>query len=102
MTWPSSSDAPSGKILFSDEKWDILAKLAEDSDYWSKAQDFMKSIHGRELSSVSDKQADWYYSIDTALEKELQLKEAKEVFGERSELAKRAFEEIYGKGRRKW
>ena len=95
MTWPSPSDDSSEKILFSDEKWDILAKLAEGGDYWSKAQDFMKSIHGRELSSISDKQADWYHNIDAALDKELQLKEAKEVWGEDSEGAKRKFEELY-------
>ena len=95
MTWPSSNTVPPGKILLSDEKWDILAKLAEDDDYWSKAQDFMKSIHGRELSSISNKQADWYHNIDATLDRELQLKEAKEVWGEDSKEAKRKFEELY-------
>jgi len=100
MTWAGSSDAPSGRVFLSDPKWDLLAELAEDSEYWSKAQDFMKQVHGRELSSMSNKQADWYYNIDAALGKELQLKEAKEVWGEDSEQAKHLFEQLYP-GRRK-
>jgi len=99
MTWCGSGTAPPGRVFMNDEKWDLLAQLAEDGDYWSKAQDFMKSVHGRELSSMSDKQVDWYHNIDASLDRELNLREAKVAFGEDSEQAKRAFQEIYGKGK---
>jgi len=98
MTWCGSGNPPPGRVFMKDEKWELLAQLAEDSDYWSKAQDFMKQVHGRELSSMSNKQVDWYYNIDASLDRELSLKEAKEGWGEDSEQAKRVFEELYGRG----
>ena len=99
MTWGGGGSVVTGKVSLSDDKWDLLAELAESDDYWSKAQEFMKQVHGRGLSSMSDKQVEWYYNIDAALGKQLQYNEAKEAWGERSELAKRAYEEIYGKRR---
>lgn len=101
MTWGGNGSVQTGRVFMSDDKWDMLAQLAEDSDYWSKAQDFAKSVHGRELSSMSDKQVEWYYNIDAALGKQLQYKEAKEAWGEDSEQAKRIYEELYGKRRRR-
>ncbi len=100
MTSPDSSTVPDGKVFMSDEKWDLLAQLAEDSDYWNTAQDFAKQVHGRELSSMSDKQVDWFHNIEAALGREFYLKEAKEAFGEDSEQAKRAFDGLYGENAR--
>lgn len=96
MSWLGSKEVPQSKVQLSDEMWDLLAELAEGNDYWSEAHDFMKSIHGRELSFMSEKQVDWFYNIESSLGRELQLREAKEAWGEDSEQAKRIFDELYG------
>ncbi len=100
MTSPDSNTVPDGKVFMSDEKWDLLAQLAEDSDYWNTAQDFAKQVHGRELSSMSDKQVYWFQNSEAALGREFYYREAKEAFGADSEQAKRAFDGLYGENAR--
>ena len=95
MTWPNPGNASQGSIQLSDEKWTILAELADASEYWSKAHGFLLQHNGRELSSMTDRQVDWYYSIGAALDRELQMREAREVWGVDGEQAKRMFDELY-------
>ncbi len=95
MTWQSPGNIVQSKVQLSEEKQVLLAELANTSEYWSKAQDFTKQVNGRELSSMTDRQVDWYHSIDAGFDRELQLKEAKDAFGEYAEQAKHTFDELY-------
>ena len=97
--WLGVNGDTTGKVELGDEKWNLLAELADASEYWSKAHDFLKSVQDREFSSLSHRQVDWYYSIDASLDKELQLREAREAFGKHSEQAKRAFDRLFRRDR---
>ncbi len=63
----------------------LLEDLAEESDYWSSASDFVYQVHSRDHSSLSDKQRDWIGDIIATLAVELNRKEAKELYGSGSE-----------------
>ena len=81
MVWHGASRTQAGKALLTDDQWAMLAKLAEDSEYWSKANDFMKQMDGRWLSSLTVNQLDWYYRIDASLDVEINKHEGRIAFG---------------------
>ena len=85
MVWHGTSKTQAGKAILTDDQWLIMAKLAEDSEYWESANGFMKSIDGRWLTSLSVKQAEWYNSIDAGLEVEVNRREGRIAFGLESE-----------------
>lgn len=84
MTWLGSTRTQAGRATLSKEQGAMLAKLAEDSEYWKTAHNFMKGIVGHELSSLSVKQLDWYNTIEASLDAEIDRKTARELFGEQS------------------
>lgn len=100
MTWHGSDKSQQGKVCLNDEKQTLLAELAEDSEYWSKAQDFFKQVEGFELSSLTDRQEDWYYIISATLDKEHNAREAKIAFGALSEQAMHEFRKIFPERKR--
>lgn len=81
MVWHGTPKTQAGKAILSDDQWRMLAKLAEDSEYWKTANDFMKGIGGRWLSSLSVKQVEWYYDIDAKLGVEVNKREGRIAFG---------------------
>lgn len=85
MVWHGSSKTQAGKAILTDDQWLVLAKLAEDSEYWKTAQDFMKGIVGRKLSFLSVKQYEWYGNIDASLNVEVNKREGRIAFGLESE-----------------
>lgn len=80
MVWHGASRTQGGKALLTDDQWLMLAKLAKDSEYWKTANNFMKGIRGHELTSLSVKQLDWYYTIEARLDVEINKQTAREVF----------------------
>lgn len=81
VTWLGSTKTPAGRATLSKKQWAILAKLAGDSEYWKTSQSFMRGINGHELSSLSEKQLDWYNTIEASLNVEIDRKTTREVFG---------------------
>jgi len=59
----------------------MLAELAENSEYWNAANDFIQQMKGRWLPSLTDKQVDWYYDIQASLAVEVDRREARIAFG---------------------
>jgi len=83
--WLGASKTQAGKALLTDEQWLIIAKLAEDSEYWNSAQDFMKQVDGLWLTSLSVNQLGWYSDIDAQLDVEVNRREGRIAFGEEKE-----------------
>jgi len=81
MVWHGTSKTQAGKAILTDDQWLMLAKLAEDNEYWKAASDFMKSIDSRWLSSLSVKQVEWYNDIDARLEVEVNRHEGRIAYG---------------------
>ena len=81
MVWHGTSKTQAGKAILTDDQWLMLAKLAKDSEYWNSANDFMKSIDGRWLGSLSVKQVEWYGDIDAQLDVEVNKHEGRIAFG---------------------
>lgn len=81
MVWHGQSKTEAGKALLTDDQWLMMAKLAEDSEYWNSANDFMKSVDGHWLGSLSVKQLNWYYDIDARLDAEVNKHKGKIAFG---------------------
>ena len=81
MTLQGSINAQSSKVCLTDEQQTLLAELADDSEYWKKAHDFFKQVEGRELSSLTDKQENWYINIEASINRENDLREAMIAFG---------------------
>jgi len=82
--WLGTPKAHIDKIALSEDQWNILIKLrdAGDSKYWEAAHDFVCSNNGRVLSSLSDKQLNWFYEIDAALDREVDRHEGRIAWGE--------------------
>ena len=80
MVWHGSLKTQAGKALLMEDQWLMLAKLAEDSEYWKTVNDFMNSIHGRWLSSLSVKQLEWYHNIDAQLDVEVNKHEGRVAY----------------------
>ena len=59
----------------------LLEDLAEESDYWRSASDFVYQVQGRDHSSLSDGQKDWIRDIIATLAVELNRKVARELYG---------------------
>jgi Arc/MetJ-type ribon-helix-helix transcriptional regulator len=80
MTCPQPKPHIQGSVKLTDEQIELLEELAEGNDYWSNAHEFIHQSLGRELSSLSDKQLDWYYVIEASLNVELDKIEARRAF----------------------
>lgn len=63
-----------------DDKWDLLSELAGGNEHWSRVLSFMKEVKDRELSSLTQRQVDWMCEISMGLQRELDRRDAKEVF----------------------
>lgn len=81
MVWHGTSKTQAGKAILTDDQWLVMVKLAEDSEYWNAAYNFMKGIDGRWLYTLSVKQLDWYHDIDAKLEVEVNRREGRIAFG---------------------
>jgi hypothetical protein len=80
VSYPLQGNQVQGNVKLTDEQIKLLEELASDSDYWSNALDFIHQTLGRELSSLSDKQVDWYYQIIASLDVEFNRREAIKAF----------------------
>ena len=81
MVWHGTSKSQSDKAFLTDDQWLMLAKLAEDSEYWETANGFMNGINGCLLSFLSTKQLEWYDTIDAQLNVEVNRREGRIAFG---------------------
>ncbi len=71
MSWYGLSETSAGRVFLTEDQWTALAKLAEDSEYWSSAQKFMNQVDGYKLQSLTGKQLDWYNNIEDKLDREV-------------------------------
>ena len=69
MTW--IGQVPFEDIGMTEAKMDLLAELAEDSNYWKKAHSFIHSIAGSVPSSLSNNRRRWLTTIILDLDSEL-------------------------------
>lgn len=85
MAWIGSNKNPE-VVHLTDDQMDMLGELADSgNEYWESVQRFILQTKNRELSSLSDAQRDWYYTITASLDRELNFKEARVAFGEDSD-----------------
>ncbi len=78
--WVGST--PFQEIGMDDDKLELMKELAEDNNYWKGSLGFFRQVASRKLSSLTDKQRDWLYSIEASLSKELSKREGVEAFSE--------------------
>ncbi len=69
MTW--IGQVPFEDLGMTEDKMDMLAELAEDSNYWKKAHSFIHSIAGSVPSSLGTHQRRWLATIILDLDTEL-------------------------------
>ncbi len=69
MVW--IGQVPFEDIGMTEQKMDLLKELAEDSSYWKKAHDFVRSVVGRKPSSLTYNQRQWLDTIILGLDNEL-------------------------------
>ena len=72
---------PSSEIVrLSEEQRDMLGSLIQDSEYWSKAQDFVEQVDGYALCTMTERQVEWYHQIVAGLDVEIDRKEGRLAF----------------------
>jgi len=96
MTWHGSKHNET--VHLSEDQWEMLHKLAEDSEYWTRALSFVSQVQGRGLDSLTPAQLDWYHNIDASLMREIDFEEARIAFGEDSDQYKRERRRYFGQG----
>lgn len=55
------------KEMYKNIDLDLLSELAEDNDYWEKAEKFIVSVWDRDINTLSQKQVDWVDKIDSEI-----------------------------------
>lgn len=69
MTW--IGQVPFEDIGMTEGTMDLLKELAEDSNYWNRAYQFVQSTTNRKLYSLSYSQRQWLTTIILDLNEEL-------------------------------
>jgi hypothetical protein len=81
MVWVGYNAFTVHKVSLHDDQWSVLEHLREDSDYWEGVHSFLCSMNGRPLTSLSQKQQEWYEDIFAALSVEVERREARITYG---------------------
>ena len=81
MTWHGTSVFTSKLVIITEDQRLMLAELAENSEYWNAANDFIQQMKGRWLPSLTDRQEDWYHEIQARLAVDVNRREARIAFG---------------------
>lgn len=80
--WVGST--PFQEIGMDVEKLDLMKELAVDNAYWKSSLGFFKQVASRKLSSLTDKQRTWLFSIEASLSDELNKRGAEDTMSEGS------------------
>jgi len=89
MAWNGTNIYTAKTVIIMDEQWFMLSRLIKsgychnpkDTEYWRKANDFLLSINDRLLSSLTEKQVEWFYDIIESLNWEIDKREGRIAWG---------------------
>jgi len=89
MAWNGTNIYTAKTVIVMDEQWFMLSRLIksgychspEDTEYWKRANDFLLSINDRLLSSLTEKQMEWFYDIIASLDWEIDKREGRIAWG---------------------
>lgn len=80
--WVGTPKSRISIVALSDDQWKTLIRLRDAGvEYWITAHDFICSNNGRALSSLTNKQLNWFYEIDATLDREVDRHEGRIAWG---------------------
>jgi len=81
MVWHGTLINRSSTVFLQDDQWSALEQLAITSEYWRTAASFLYRMNDRLLSSLTDRQKEWYEELHAELNVQVDRREARIAFG---------------------